>query len=144
MAVGVDGGEGPGVDRQPHVDPHSAVVVAYYIGPRERWLTHPIVKPFILCGRHSLHIFCIGILLAVLGHLILNEFFGGIVMQAAVTAGGIAIMIGVAALMDWFRTSESTTSESHKRQRAALRFRRPGCPNCRRAKASTDRWKARP
>ncbi len=96
-----------------------AVVVAHFIGPRERWLTHPIAKPFILCGRHSLHIFCIGILLAVLGHLVLNEFFGGYVMQAAVTLGGIGIMIGVAALMDWFRTSESATSTGGKGQRAA-------------------------
>lgn len=96
-----------------------AVVVAHFIGPRERWLTHAIAKPFILCGRHSLHIFCIGILLAVLGHLILNEFFGGIVMQAAVTLGGIGIMIGVAALMDWFRTSETATSTGRKGQKAA-------------------------
>ncbi len=95
-----------------------AVVVARFIGPRERWLTHAIAKPFILCGRHSLHIFCIGILLAVLGHLILNEFFGGYAMQAAVALGGIGIMIGVAALMDWFRTSETVPSPNRKGQRA--------------------------
>jgi hypothetical protein len=55
-----------------------------------------------MCGRHSLHVFCLGILLAVVGHLIINEHYGGFVLQATVTASGIAVMIGVAGLMDWF------------------------------------------
>ena len=63
-------------------------------------------RPFVICGRNSLHIFCLGILLSVLGHLVLNEFFGGIPMQLAVSAAGIAIMIGVAALMEWFAAAQ--------------------------------------
>jgi hypothetical protein len=56
----------------------------------------------VVTGRHSLHIFCLGILLAVMGHLVLREFFGGLLMQLAVSMVGIATMIAVAALMDWF------------------------------------------
>ena len=41
-----------------------------------------------------------------LGHLVLNEFFGGIAMQLAVSAAGVAIMIGVAALMEWFAAAQ--------------------------------------
>jgi len=103
-----------------------SVIVMRFIGPRDTWLTRPIATPFILCGRHSLHIFCLGILLSVLAHLILNEYFGGLTMQAAVTAGGIAIMIAVAGLMDWFRRSQSpptSTTSAHttaaRRKRAA-------------------------
>ena len=97
-----------------------AVVVVRFVGPRDRWLTHPAAAPIILCGRHSLHIFCLGILLSVLAHLVLNEYFGGLPMQAAVTAGGIAIMIAVAGLMDWFRKSQSATVAPRARRIATL------------------------
>jgi hypothetical protein len=61
-----------------------------------------VAWPFVTCGWHSLHIFCLGILLAVLGHLVLSEFFGGLLMQLVVSVLGVAIMIAVAAFMDWF------------------------------------------
>jgi hypothetical protein len=79
-----------------------ALLVARLIRPQADFLSGAVAKPFVMCGRHSLHIFCLGILLSVVGHLIINEHFGGVVLQATVTAAGIAVMIGVAALMDWF------------------------------------------
>jgi hypothetical protein len=82
-----------------------AILVVTYVGPRAKWLDSAWAQPVLMCGRNSLHVFCLGILLSVLGHLVLNEYFGGLVMQAAVTVAGVAIMIGVAALMEWFRKS---------------------------------------
>ena len=79
-----------------------ALLAASLIGPRARFLTSPAAWPFLVCGRNSLYIFCLGILLSVLGHLVLNEFFGGLAMQLAVSAAGVAIMIAVAALLEWF------------------------------------------
>ena len=64
--------------------------------------------PFVICGRNSLYIFCLGILLSVLGHLVLNEFFGGLAMQFAVSVAGVVIMIAVAALMEWFVAAQGT------------------------------------
>jgi hypothetical protein len=43
----------------------------------------------------------------VLGHLVLNEFFGGVPMQFVVSAAGVAIMIGVAALLEWFAAAHA-------------------------------------
>jgi hypothetical protein len=83
-----------------------AVVVARLIQPQARFLASQAARPFVICGRNSLHIFCLGILLSVLGQLVLNEFFGGIPMQVAVSAAGIAIMIGIAALMEWFAAAQ--------------------------------------
>jgi hypothetical protein len=79
-----------------------ALLVAHLIPPQARFLSSLAAKPFVMCGRHSLHIFCLGILLSVVGHLIINEHFGGVVLQVTVTAAGIVVMIGVAWLMDWF------------------------------------------
>jgi hypothetical protein len=33
---------------------------------------------------------------------VINEFLGGALLQCAILAAGIALMIGTAALMDWF------------------------------------------
>ncbi|MGH7872969.1 MAG: OpgC family protein [Candidatus Binatia bacterium] len=83
-----------------------ALLVARLIHPQARFLTSRVARSFVICGRNSLHIFCLGILLSVLGHLVLNEFFGGIAMQLAVSAAGVAAMIGVAALMEWFAAAQ--------------------------------------
>jgi hypothetical protein len=83
-----------------------ALLVARLIQPQARFLAGQAAWPFVICGRNSLHIFCLGILLSVLGQLVLNEFFGGIPMQFVVSAAGIAIMIGIAALMEWFAAAQ--------------------------------------
>jgi hypothetical protein len=84
-----------------------ALLVARLIPPRAAFLTGRAAWPFVVCGRHSLHIFCLGILLSVLSHLVLSEFFGGLLMQIAVSVVGIAIMIAVGALMEWFTASQA-------------------------------------
>jgi hypothetical protein len=85
-----------------------ALLVACLIRPQARFLTSSAAWPFLICGRNSLYIFCLGILLSVLGHLVLNEFFGGVAMQFAVSLAGVAIMIAVAALLEWFVAAQGT------------------------------------
>lgn len=60
-------------------------------------------RPLIVCGQHSLQVFCLGIVLAVLGHFILSEFYGGVIMQAVVNLAGFAAMIGLAYLLEWYK-----------------------------------------
>lgn len=79
-----------------------ALLVARLIAPQSGFMASRFAKPFVMCGRHSLHIFCLGILLSIIAHLIINELFGGVVLQIVVALAGIGIMIAVAALMDWF------------------------------------------
>ena len=85
-----------------------ALLVANLIPVRARFLRSSAAWPFLICGRNSLYIFCLGILLSVLGHLVLNEFFGGVAMQFAVSVAGVAIMIGVAALLEWLVAAQGT------------------------------------
>jgi hypothetical protein len=49
-------------------------------------------------------------LLSTIGRLVINEFLGGVLLQGVVLAAGIAIMIGIAALMDWFNAERSPSS----------------------------------
>lgn len=60
-------------------------------------------EPVIRCGQHSLHVFCLGIVLSFLAHFALVEFGRGLATQVGVIVGGIAIMSALAYLMHWFR-----------------------------------------
>jgi len=55
----------------------------------------------IVCGQHSLHIFCLGILLAVLGQFVLSLYDGGILAQLVVDVAGGGLMIGLGLLIAW-------------------------------------------
>ena len=84
-----------------------ALLVSRWIAPQAAFLAGRAAWPFVVCGRHSLHIFCLGILLSVVGHLVLSEILGGVFMQVVVSAAGIATMIGVASLMEWYGSSRA-------------------------------------
>ena len=58
---------------------------------QSRWL-----RPAILCGQHSLEIFCLGVFLAFAAHFVMVEFYGGTAMQVLMSMAGILIMIGTA------------------------------------------------
>ena len=67
-------------------------------GLKSKWL-----KPLILCGQHSLEIFCLGVFLGFAGHFALGEFAGGALMHFAVCIGGILIMWGAAWMLSWYK-----------------------------------------
>ncbi len=80
-----------------------AALTVYFLprtwpGLKSRWL-----RPLIVCGQHSLEIFCLGVFLAFAGHFILAEVSGGAVMHALISVSGILIMWGVASLISWYK-----------------------------------------
>jgi len=66
---------------------------------------HPLMQPWmtamIRCGENSLSIYCLGVLLSFLAHVILVDVSGGLAMQIAVSIAGIALMILAATLLTW-------------------------------------------
>jgi hypothetical protein len=68
-------------------------------------LKSPWLKPLILCGQHSLEIFCLGVFLAFAGHFVLAEGGGGAALHALVSICGILIMWAVAWLISWYKHS---------------------------------------
>jgi hypothetical protein len=87
-----------------------AVVTVRFIPPSWQGLKSPILQPAILCGQHSLEIFCLGVFLAFAGHFAMVEIYDGVGMQVFVSATGIAGMIGTAALISWYRRIEGRSS----------------------------------
>jgi hypothetical protein len=67
-------------------------------GLRSRWL-----RPLILCGQHSLEIFCIGVFLAFAGHFVLAEVAGGAGMHFVISVFGIIVMSAAAWLFSWYK-----------------------------------------
>jgi hypothetical protein len=66
-------------------------------------LKSPWLRPLILCGQHSLEIFCLGVFLAFAGHFLLAEISGGAVMHFVISISGILIMCGAAWLFSWYK-----------------------------------------
>ena len=67
-------------------------------GLQSRWL-----KPMILCGQHSLEIFCLGVFLAFAGHFIMAEVGGGAALHALISVSGVLIMCGMAWVISWYK-----------------------------------------
>jgi hypothetical protein len=96
-----------------------ALVVGTLIRPNAAFLTRAWAQPFLICGRHSLYIFCLGILLSVLCHLLLNEFYGGFLMQLAVVTGGVTVMVALAAWIDWFAAASKRAISQDRQAKAS-------------------------
>ena len=82
-------------------------------------LKSPWLRPLILCGQHSLEIFCLGVFLAFAGHFVLAEVAGGAFMHALVSLFGILIMWGMAWVISWYKHSadkDASKTKAHGRQ----------------------------
>jgi len=80
-----------------------AALTVYFLPRTWPGLKSPWLRPLIVCGQHSLEIFCLGVFLAFAGHFILAEVSGGAVMHALISLSGILIMWGVASLISWYK-----------------------------------------
>jgi hypothetical protein len=77
-----------------------AVVVTRYLPRNWAPLTSKWLRPLILCGQHSLPIFCFGVFLSFGAHWILMQYTRGVWEQLVVSAAGILIMVAAAWLLD--------------------------------------------
>jgi hypothetical protein len=85
----------------------SLAVVTVWIVPRDaKWLNHPLLQPLIICGQHSLEIFCLGVFLSFAGHFVFTTISDRLFVQIAVSVLGIAIMVGAAELLSWYKKVE--------------------------------------
>ena len=87
-----------------------AVVVVRFVPADARFLFWRATQPINRCGQHSLQIFCLGIVLSVLGHFIFAELNDSLPAQLAVNATGFAIMVGTATLISWYRAIDRATA----------------------------------
>lgn len=78
------------------------VHVVVSLVPRDSgWLHAAGLKPIVVCGMHSLNIFCVGVFLSVAAHIVLGEIGHGFARELVVSAAGIAIMVAIAQFLEW-------------------------------------------
>jgi hypothetical protein len=99
-----------------------ATVTVRFVRRDAPWLEWPVMRPLVMCGQHSLEVFCLGEFLSLGGYFINTELAAGFWTQLAVSATGILLMIATAALLDWYKTIEGRSrkqpSVSPKREPA--------------------------
>jgi hypothetical protein len=89
-----------------------AVTTVHFVRHNSGLLRCRAAQLIIRCGQHSLQVFCLGILLSVLGRILLTSFRDGILMQLAIDLAGIVLMVGIAGLLTWCNANNPLRSDA--------------------------------
>src|SRR5499433_2948150 len=89
-----------------------AVTTAHFVGQNSRFLRWRVAQMIIRCGQHSLQVFCLGIVLSVLGYILLTFFRDNILTELAIDLTGIVTMIGIAALLTWYKANNVMNADA--------------------------------
>ncbi|MCA0419234.1 MAG: OpgC domain-containing protein, partial [Proteobacteria bacterium] len=65
-------------------------------------------------GQNSLHVFCAGIVLSIIGQIVLAETSFDLGVQLLICAGGATILTGLGVFLSWYRsiTKRGASAES--------------------------------
>jgi hypothetical protein len=77
-----------------------ALIVSRYVPHDWAPLKFKWLRPAIMCGRHSLPIFCFGVFLSFAAHWVLMQYTRGVWEQLVVSGFGIVIMVAIAWVLD--------------------------------------------
>lgn len=80
-----------------------AYVTVILVKPESNFLHAPVLRPLVLMGQHSLHVFCAGVLLSFVAHFAISEFADTLIKELAVNAVGLGAMVLLALLIAWYR-----------------------------------------
>ena len=83
-----------------------AVITVWLVPSHWPALKSRFFWPAIVCGQHSLGIFCLGVFLSFAGHFVFTEFSNRVLIHVIVSISGIVIMVAAAVLISWYRTIE--------------------------------------
>src|SRR5882757_1558864 len=91
-----------------------AAITVRWVPPGWPGLKSPWLWPLILCGQHSLEIFCLGVFLAFAGHFVLAEISGGAGLHFIISISGIVIMSAMAWVISWYKHSADKSASRTK------------------------------
>ncbi|HEY2184109.1 MAG TPA: OpgC domain-containing protein [Xanthobacteraceae bacterium] len=93
-----------------------AVLTVHFV-PRD-WpgLTSRWLRAAIICGQHSLEIFCLGVFLSFAAHFAMTELSPELWMQVLASVLGILIMIAAAGMLTWYKRAEGRSPTSRPKK----------------------------
>jgi hypothetical protein len=80
-----------------------AALTVYFIPKGWSGLKSVWLRPMIVCGQHSLEVFCVGVFLAFAGHFAIVELGGGAWIHFVISVAGIVLMCAAAWLLSWYK-----------------------------------------
>ena len=80
-----------------------ATLTIHFIPKGWPGLTSAWLRPMILCGQHSLEVFCVGVFLAFAGQFAILELAGGAWIHFIISTIGIVLMCAAAWLLAWYK-----------------------------------------
>lgn len=80
-----------------------AYLVARFVAFDAAWLKRGLFRLLEDAGRHSLPLFCLGVILSMIGTFAFFEIGRGPLMQVAVNVVGIAVLLGAGRMFQWYR-----------------------------------------
>jgi hypothetical protein len=89
-----------------------AVTVAQFVGRDSGVLGWRVAQLIIRCGQHSLQVFCLGIVLSVLGYILLTFFRDDVLTQLGINLAGIVAMMGIAVLLTWYKANNAMNADA--------------------------------
>jgi hypothetical protein len=89
-----------------------AVVVTRFLRVDSPMLQWRSLAPLIMCGRNSLQVFCIGIVLSFCAHAAIELSLNALVVQISVGAVGILLMTAVAYCRTWSKARDRVFASS--------------------------------
>lgn len=72
-----------------------------------RWLERRPATWLALAGRHSLEVFCLGVVASVLGYIAITESRAGLLSHFIVSAIGCIVLTGLGSYLSWYRQMET-------------------------------------
>lgn len=95
-----------------------AYAVVYFVRPENPFFRTAAAWPLILCGQHSLHVFCLGVFLSFAGLIAIVEIDNSVPFQILVNLVGVALMIATAWVLAWYRAKERAPRPAITKQQA--------------------------
>jgi hypothetical protein len=95
-----------------------AYAVIYFLRPENQFFRSPAAWPVILCGQHSLHVFCLGVFLSFAGLIAIIEVDNSVPFQIFVNLLGVLAMIGTACVLAWYKAKERAPRQVVANQQA--------------------------
>lgn len=81
-----------------------AWIVIRLIPAESRLLRGPVGTRLAATGRHSLEVFCVGIVLSIIGQIVMAEMSFALWAQLLFVAGGLILLIGLGLFLSWYKS----------------------------------------
>jgi hypothetical protein len=78
-----------------------AILAARFVPENREEPVNPVLLAAIRCGENSLEVYCLGVLLSLVSHMLLVQVYGGVTAQIALSIAGIVMLVAFATWSSW-------------------------------------------